>query len=315
MSASTTKERARGRWRELLPAFGIDESFLRGRNCPCPICGGKDRFRFIDRRGQERDGMWVCNQCCPTPRPAIDLVMAFTGKPFSEAARMIDAIIVGSPPPPRRQPPPSRAIYGAGYAARVWSRGVPVRRGDPVDRYLSSRGVGMDLYPPVLRCSLLDWYRDDDNPIHIRLPAMFALVHDGNGHPVAVHRTFLAVGGSGKADVASPRKAAGQLGSSPTIRLSPPAPTLGIAEGIETALSAAKLFEVPTWSVIAANGIRGFEPPLECRRLIVFADHDHHGVGQRAAEELAKRLIIHVEIRFPDQPGSDWNDVLRKSGR
>ena len=91
---------------------------------------------------------------------------------------------------------------------------------------------------------------------------------------------------------------------------------MGIAEGIETALAAGKLFGIPTWSVICANGIRGFEPPPECRRLIVFADHDQHGVGQRAAQELARRLTgIAVEIQLPDQVGTDWNDVLLERGR
>src|ERR1700730_11381374 len=93
----STKERARGRWREILPALGIAESFLTGRNCPCPMCGGRDRFRFLDHRGQDGDGMWVCNQCQPQPRPAMDLVTAFTGKPFREAARTIEDILGNRP--------------------------------------------------------------------------------------------------------------------------------------------------------------------------------------------------------------------------
>jgi phage/plasmid primase-like uncharacterized protein len=46
----STKERAHGRWREILPALGIDGRFLTGKNCPCPMCGGRDRFRLIDSR-------------------------------------------------------------------------------------------------------------------------------------------------------------------------------------------------------------------------------------------------------------------------
>jgi putative DNA primase/helicase len=88
---------------------------------------------------------------------------------------------------------------------------------------------------------------------------------------------------------------------------------MGIAEGIETALAASKLFHVPVWSVICAHGIETFEPPPECRHLIVFADHDAHGVGLRAAETLRTRLNIPVEIEMPDKVGTDWNDVLRSS--
>jgi putative DNA primase/helicase len=78
----STKELARGRWRAILPALGIHERYLTGRNTPCPMCGGKDRFRFLDRRGQDGDGMWLCNQCQPQARPAIDLAIAFKASRF-----------------------------------------------------------------------------------------------------------------------------------------------------------------------------------------------------------------------------------------
>ena len=47
----TTMTRARGRWREILPRFGIAGRFLQNRHGPCPLCGGKDRYRFDDRDG------------------------------------------------------------------------------------------------------------------------------------------------------------------------------------------------------------------------------------------------------------------------
>jgi putative DNA primase/helicase len=316
MTSLSTKERARGRWRKILPTIGIDARFLVGRNCPCPMCGGKDRFRFIDRRGQDGDGMWVCHQCTPRPRPAIDLVIKFTGKQFKEAAGMVDTILgdrglVRTP----SSPPRDDKIRASAYADRVWRRGVPVRRGDVVDRYLRHRGVGLDIYPPCLRTSALDWYRDDETNVTSRHPAMFARICDATGKPVAVHRTFLAPDGVGKAQVATARKAAGRFGRSPTIRLTPAAPLIGIAEGIETALAAARLFRVPTWSVICTYGIETFEPPPECKHLVIFADNDRHGAGQRAAQALANRLQdgIAVEIRLPHL--KDWNDFLLETNR
>ena len=81
-----TKERARGRWREILPALGIDPCYLTGHNCPCPMCGGADRFRFIDRRGKDGDGMWVCNQCQPNPRPSIAPTWNRSGRPAANSA-------------------------------------------------------------------------------------------------------------------------------------------------------------------------------------------------------------------------------------
>jgi len=316
MKLVSTKERARGRWREVLPALGVDSKFLTGKNCPCPMCGGKDRFRFIDRKGQDRDGMWVCNQCQPHPRPAIDLAIAFVGKPFPEAARAIDEIlgdrhVIPISPTSIRPPDDDRKAH----AQKVWRRGDRIRPGDVVDLYLRGRGVGMDIYPPCLRTSALDWYHDDETGVITRHPAMLALVTDPTGNHVATHRTFLADDGCGKANVAKPRKIAGCYGSGPAIRLMPAAPMMGIAEGIETALAVSRLFRVQVWSVLCAHGIETFEPPPECEHLIVFADHDRHGASQRAAESLCAKISFPIEIKMPDQPGADWNDVLLEVSR
>lgn len=308
----STKERARGRWRQILPALGIEERYLTGRNCQCPICGGTDRFRYLDRREQNGDGMWVCNQCQPKPRPAIDLVIAYTGKPFPEAARTIDDIL-GDEEMPRRQTPvrpTNEKGCSSYYFLKVWRRGVRTQRNDVADLYLRRRGVGMDLYPPSLRTCPLDWHRNDETGVTTRHPALLAAVTNPAGKHVATHRTFLAPDGRGKAALNPSRKTTGRYGSGPTIRLMPTAPLMGIAEGIETALSAARLFHIPVWSVLCAYGIETFEPPPECRHLIVFADHDKHGVSQRAAKSLCDRLQFPTEIRMPDQPGTDWNNVL-----
>ena len=45
-------EIATGRWPNILAHFGIAESFLTGKHGPCPICGGKDRFRFGNKERQ-----------------------------------------------------------------------------------------------------------------------------------------------------------------------------------------------------------------------------------------------------------------------
>ncbi len=41
---SRTVDAARGHWPDILVRFGIDESYLRNRHGPCPLCGGRDRF-------------------------------------------------------------------------------------------------------------------------------------------------------------------------------------------------------------------------------------------------------------------------------
>jgi putative DNA primase/helicase len=180
-----------------------------------------------------------------------------------------------------------------------------------VDAYLRSRGVGLDQYPSCIRTAQSLRYFDDDATS--TFPAMLAMVHDATGKPVTLHRTYLASDGSGKAPVEKPKKVVSSHGKGPHVRLAPIMPTMGIAEGIETALSATKLFQVPTWSALSTYGISTFEPLSEIKRLIIFGDHDTNGAGQKAAYELAARLAgqLAVEVKIPDQPGSDWNDVLR----
>jgi putative DNA primase/helicase len=318
MIRTSTKERAHGQWRFILPKLGIAPRYLSGRNCPCPLCGGTDRFRFIDRKGRDGDGMWICNQCTPRPRPAIDLVIAFTGKAFKDAAHEVDVILNGGnlvKHRPRFQPiedhtkvPPPSA-----HAKRIWARADRVRRGDVVDRWLRSRGVGMDVYPNCLRTSDDEVYTEPETGVCSFHPAMIALICRADDKPVAAHRTYLAPDGMRKAAVATPRKTVGKFGPSPTIRLAPSGPILGIAEGIETALAAMKLFSVPTWSVLSTHGIETFEPPVAVKHLIIFADHDVNGAGQRAAEALAARLAgkISTAVQIPQQPDTDWNDVLQ----
>lgn len=53
------KASARGRWPEILTAFGFDGQSLDGRHHPCPRCGGTDRFLMVDQDA----GAVLCNQC------------------------------------------------------------------------------------------------------------------------------------------------------------------------------------------------------------------------------------------------------------
>lgn len=46
------------KWDYLFQSLGIEVG--NGKHCPCPVCGGKDRFRFDDKDGR---GTWICNQC------------------------------------------------------------------------------------------------------------------------------------------------------------------------------------------------------------------------------------------------------------
>ena len=87
---------------------------------------------------------------------------------------------------------------------------------------------------------------------------------------------------------------------------------MGIAEGIETALSVTALFGVTCWAAVSAAMMAAWQPPDEAKRIIVFGDNDLSYAGQSAAYALARRLRSDervVEVQIPTEVGADWNDV------
>jgi putative DNA primase/helicase len=306
MAMTPLLERTRGRWHGILPAIGISEIFLKRKNGPCPMCGGKDRWRFTDIDGK---GTWFCNQC--HGGNGVALVMKFTGLPFKEAARRIESVIGGAPVNPpltERSEQQKRDALNA-----LWRGGRLVRLDDPVDRWLRARGVGMQDYPGCLRTGMR--IRHSGPPVTWH-PAMLSVVSDTSGKPATIHKTYITTDGQ-KAPVEKVRMfCPGTIPPGGAVRLVTPGPTMGIAEGIETALAATKLFSIPTWAALNAGGVEKFEPPVGTKRLIILADNDQNGVGQRAGYALASRLSgrIQVEVRIPGTPDTDFNDVLLERG-
>jgi putative DNA primase/helicase len=300
-------ERAQGRWRGILPALGVPETYLTGKHGPCPLCGGTDRWRFDNKDGR---GTWFCSKC--GAGDGVSLVMRKTGLMFREAAVRIDELI-GTARHEQAQP---RQTDGQKRAAmkELWLASRPVHRDDAAGRYLYRR-CGLTEYPPCLRFVPRLRYHDDRPSFH---PGMVALMVAPDGTPTILHRTYLTIDGH-KAPVASPRRQMpGVIARGAAVRLAAHTEVLGIAEGIETALSATALFDVPCWAALNAALLATWIPPNEVGRVIVFGDNDPGFAGQAAAYSLARRIAGDqwtVEVRIPDQPGQDWNDVHSRAGR
>lgn len=146
-------------------------------------------------------------------------------------------------------------------------------------------------------------------------PALLARVTDAaSGIALTLHRTWIQADGR-KADVDPPRLLlGGHRKEGGVIRLWPDESVtygLGVAEGIETALSLAHAF-TPVWACIDAGNL-GKLPLLrgiEC--LLVGADRD--AAGERGAAECAARWAsAGVEVRITTQPQNDLNDVLKEA--
>jgi putative DNA primase/helicase len=301
LSRLPLKTRAHGRWFGILPALGIRESFLTGKHGPCPMCGGKDRWRFDNREGR---GTWICSKC--GAGDGIALVMQYIGLDFRQAAKQIETVIGSAPADePKRERSESEKREAMN---KLWRSSKAIEENDPVGRYLARR-VGLTFFPSCLRTAFDVCYQSDQPSYH---PAMIAMVTGPDGAPSTLHRTYLTVDGR-KASVDAPRRMMpGTVAKGSAVRLAPPTDALGIAEGIETALSASALFGVPCWAAVNAGMLAVWQPPSEVKRIIIFGDNDPGYAGQAAAYALARRLgsdKCAVEVHVPADSGADWNDV------
>ena len=300
MSMEKTITAARGKWREILIHFGVDPKHLEDRHGPCPLCGdGKDRFRWDNTDG---NGGYYCSAC--GPGSGMHLLMVTRGWDFPKAAKEVDQIIGNlqvEEAKAKRSEESKRE-----FMKRLYVESRPVAPGDPVDLYLTRRcgDVGELLgdirFHPDLKHSV-------SGTSH---PAMLAFM---GWNPVTrkfsgIHRTYLTLDGQ-KAAVDPVRMAYGDAGA---VRLGPPEPCLGIAEGIETALCARQLFGMSVWSGISANGILAWDPPEGVTRVVIFGDNDASFTGHACAYEKARKLRaagLQAEVQIPPHEGQDWADV------
>jgi len=194
-------------------------------------------------------------------------------------------------------------------ALKIWQSAVAVTN-TLAETYLQSRGIDMALpaslrFHPGLRHHSGDLW-----------PAMIALVTRGiDDEPVAIHQTFLARDGKGKAPVVPQKMMLGPCrGAGVRLGTAHPASWMVVAEGIETTLSVMLACGIPGWAALSANGLRSVVLPPDAAKVLICADNDHNGVGQRVAGEAAERFLSEgrrVRIATPPSAGTDFNDVLR----
>ena len=300
---------ARGKWSEILQALGVPKEALRNRHGPCPIpgCGGKDRFRWDNK---DSHGTWICTQC--GAGFGIDLAIKYTGRPFRilapEIDRIIDNVKFATDMPKQEQSEASRRAM----LRDIWAATAPIEVGDLAHKYFESRNIDELTYPKALRFARA--LRDGEGGIR---PCMVAMVGVyGESKYCGVQRTFLRPDGLAKAEMQAPKKTAGKLLPGSCVALSEYAGgPLGIAEGIETAMSASNLFEMPVWASLNAQMMVKWRPPEGCTEVVIYGDNDASFTGHKAAYMLAWSLRkdgIDVQVKIPDAVGDDWADVYMR---
>ena len=305
----STKEAAIGRWAEIYKYFGLP-GVTGKKHWPkeCPVCGRKGKFRCDDKDGT---GSYIC--VCGSG-DGWALLAAKTGKEFRILAAEIDELIGNKYTPDRTTTNPARTSLAQQRekVSRKFAKLTPLR-GTGAEGYLKGRGINSLPVESIRYC--------DKQPVDGKnLQAIYALATDDKGELCYLHRTLLdgekkaQTGGTAKKMMKLQEDNYLEYAKSVAIRLFPVASTLGIAEGIETALSCHQITKCNTWATMNTAFMKKFRVPAGVKNLIIFADADANAAAHAAAMVCAeanlhaKNDLETVSVRWPAQ--GDFNDLL-----
>lgn len=276
-----------GKWDRVFQEFDLPP-ITRSRHFKgeSPCCNRKNKFRIDDKQGR---GTFIC--ACGASGDGWDLLRIKTGKKFRELADQVDKII-GNTPTYEYEP---KKVNNE-YKYRI-KNSLPLK-GSNVEKYLNSRGI----------------FTLPEKGLFASKGNMYAVAINEYFEPAYSHETFLD--GDKKEDIEE-NKITKTIKKSEmaAIRLFDMSETLGIAEGIETALSCKQIYKCNTWSVISSTFMKKFRAPKGVENLFIFADNDSNGTGLAAAFECGNRNILcnndvkSVRIRWCKSV-VDFNDFL-----
>ena len=337
------KRLAHNRWFELFNALIPEQGEIWAKatrrqgksylSTPCPICGGVDRFGFLPD-GNEA-GAAYCRTCGAFP-DGLDLIRKYKNHSFFQVLSMVNNYLQGEPV--------ARAIIN--QQAKLSSTS---NKGAAIDRIISACGEPLEPHleywkgrvlkpvlnnPSVLYSKGIAYYVDGKPLMQggkwLTYPAIIGRMSNARGW-CGIQQVYLTKDGSkAGAAISKELKARGiearasskrMLGNvtGGAVRLGKAGRVLAVCEGLETAISIAQASNF--WAVAAcgtAANLVNVDIPEQVESLIIFADKDVSGAGERAAHELYEReqQVRHCEIALPPctiprgAKGVDWLDYL-----
>ncbi|MBD2781612.1 toprim domain-containing protein [Xenorhabdus szentirmaii] len=297
--SQTVKTSAMYSWANLLPACGIDVP-AKDKQGACPICGGTDRFHFID---DHHHGNWHCRQCDePKYGDGLDLVARTQGISITEAAKIVAntlALPLPEPKPARETTYTTRPI--AEKVAALVAKSVTGH-----SPYLSTKG---------LQCpnqQLLE-----DGSLLLPLTTLDKKVTGA---------LLIRPDGKRKHLFGTQKKGA-------FIALSEPdeyPDTVIITEGYATALTVSQLYNGLILAALdegnlcpVAKAVREYWPD---KKIIIAADNDWHEPGERDKNGKPKKNVGKISAEKaaltvngwvalpPDAAKADWDDYRQQHG-
>lgn len=267
-----------------------------GAMCRCPA--HDDRSPSLSVRVGERALLFKCFAGCET----IDVIRA-----IRRLDQSIELSGQNATPVPQISLSPQ---WLQRRALDLWD-GARALGGTPAEQYLRRRSI-------ILSPSVLRFHQRTPlgrGKLAVFRPAMIAALHE-QSRLVALQRTFLEPYEPRRArDLGNPRRMLGRPGKG-AVLLAPANDTLGLAEGIETALSAILLLDIPVWATLGNERLAHIAIPDTVTRLILLPDNDRGGrIGAAKAVEAYAMPGRTIETLWPPHGLNDWNDVLRAEGK
>lgn len=209
-----------------------------------------------------------------------------------------------------RPPAPSGSPEAA---RRLFASAKPIH-GTVAEIYLRNRGITRVRDLGHLRFHSRCFYRAHDDAPRETWPALLAGVTDLEGTITGVLRTWLARDGSGKAPLATPRRAMGRLAGH-CVRFGKATDIMAAGEGLETMLALGEVLPpMPMVAALSATHLAALILPPGLRRLYVARDNDR--AGHRAVQALSARAMADgVEALVLVPHTDDFNTDLCALGR
>ncbi|WP_420497546.1 toprim domain-containing protein [Xenorhabdus griffiniae] len=295
----SVKKSAMYHWENLLPACGVDIP-AKGKHGTCPICGGTDRFHFID---DHHNGNWHCRQCdAPNYGDGLDLVAKTNRISITEAAKVVANVL--ALPLPESKPAKETIQTTQPIAEKVAALMTLTVAGE--SPYLTAKG---------LHCSNQRLLKDGS----LLLPLVTLDKKVTGAQIIKLDGTKKLLSGSQKK---SAFIALSKLGEHPG--------TVIITEGYATALTVSQLHQGTVLAAIDAGNLLSVAQSVREHwpdtKIIIAADNDWYlpdeldkngkpkkNVGKIAAEKAAKAINGWVTLP-PTEYKTDWDDYRQQHG-
>ncbi|MEM7998352.1 DUF927 domain-containing protein [Morganella morganii] len=283
------KRSAVNHWSSVLSACGVDVP-ERGKHGACPVCGGTDRFHFID---DHHNGNWFCRQCdAPNHGDGLDLIAKVKGISVLDAAKEVSqALSLPLPEPVRQEAPKSAA--------------PPIA--EKVSKLVAQTTIGQSSYLTA---------KGHASPVRLLEDGSLLLVIRCGDEVTGAQ--IIRPDGE-KRLIAGTRKKGSFI---PVSELPETADTVLIAEGYATALTVAQLHD---GLVLAAIDEGNLLPVTEWAagrypgaKIIIAADNDikpgQPNVGKISAEKAVKNFHRGWVTLPPTKDKADWDDYRQQHG-